>query len=306
MPDRMHMIDTGFPNFSGYEKTEEKVEAIQNYLFMLLEELRFLLRNLDADNFNDAGLKDLAALAAEMVEKPDAGTVIADLVISNSIITNELYANYGEIADFTVWRLRTDYMRARNYLNGTTADINYIDIHDERIDFITASVTDDPPRTTQLVRDGLSFYWTDADHSRMTCVEETPYPVMVYIYTEMTKLSIKFRTITLTNGTSAYAPVITLGAGDENGNSRGYLFKRQNDLVLRYVDSAGHDTDVTLSDFVDAKHRRLKSCAINKSAGRVNYTVEGDSTTYQLSFSVSGSTAAFTWPDGHTCEVSIS
>lgn len=305
MPDRMHMIDTGFPNFSGYEKTEEKVEAIQNYLFMLLEELRFLLRNLDLDNFNEQGIKDLAAAAAEMVEKPDAGTVIADLVISNSVITNELYANYGEIADLTVWRLRTDYARARNYLNGSTADINYIDIHDEQIDFITAAVTEDPPRTAQLVRDGLYFYWADAEHSRMTCVEETPYPVMVYVYEEMTKLSIKFQTITLTNGTTTYAPVITLGAGDENGNSKGFIYKRQNDLLIRYLTGAGQYTDISLNDFVDAKHRRLKSCNIDTNNHKVSYKIEGDNTTYEITYSTSGGTVTYAWPDGHTCAVTI-
>ena len=309
MPDRMHMLDTGYPNFSGYEKTSEKVDAIQNYLFMLLEELRFLLRNLDLDNFNEQGIKDLANAAAEALTKmdknPEFESVVTNILYSNTVITNELYANYGEIADLTVWRLRTDYQRAWNYLNGTTADINYIDIHDEEIDFITASVAS-PLRTAQLVRDGLKFYWADETKTRMTCVEETAWPVKVYIYDELTKLSIKFQTITLTNGTTTYAPVITLGAGDENGRSKGFIYKRQNDLLLRYLTSAGENTDISLGDFVDAKHRRLKSCSIDKTNGLVFYKVEGDNTQYSITFSVVGSTVTYTWPDGHTCEVSIS
>lgn len=306
MPDRMHMLDTGYPNFSGYEKTSEKVDAIQNYLFMLLEELRFLLRNLDLDNFNEQGIKDLAAAAANaMADKnPEFESVITNILYSNTVITNELYANYGEIADLTVWRLRTDYMRARNYLNGNTADINYIDIHDEQISFITASVAT-PLRTTQLVRDGLAFYWADEERSHMTCVEATAWPVMVYVYDELTKLSIRFETIQLTNGTTTYAPVITLGAGDENGRSKGYIYKRQNDLLIRYLTSSGEYTDISLNDFVDAKHRRLASCDIDPVEGTVDYTVEGDENTYHITFTISGDTVTYVWPDGHRCEVTI-
>ena len=308
MPDRMHMLDTGYPNFSGYEKTSEKVDAIQNYLFMLLEELRFLLRNLDLDNFNEQGIKDLAEAAAKALtdfdKNPQFESVVTNILYSNTVITNELYANYGEIADLTVWRLRTDYMRARNYLNGVTADINYIDIHDEEISFITASVAS-PLRTTQLVRDGLYFYWADEEKTRMTCVEETAWPVQVYVYDELTKLSIKFQTIQLTNGTTTYTPVITLGAGDENGRSKGYIYKRQNDLLLRYLTSAGESTDISLNDYVDAKHRRLASCNIDTTEGTVEYTLEGDETVYGLEFAVDGDTVTYTWPDGFECEVTV-
>ena len=307
MPDRMHLIDTGFPNFSGYEKTEEKVEAIQNYLFMLLEELRFLLRNLDGDNFNDAGLAEIAQSVAAALEKnPVFDSVVTNILYSNTVVTGELYADYGDIADLTVWKLRTDWARAQKYLRGDTSDINYITIHDEQIDFITATPAT-PLRAIQLYRDANTpCWWADGTKSRMTVTENTGIPVMVYAYNELTKLSIRFRTIPLTGGGTTFAPVVTLGAGDENGNSRGYIFKRQNDMVLRYVDSAGHDTDITLSDFVDAKHRRLKTCSINKSNGTVVYTVEGDSTARGLTFTVNGTAVTYTWPDGHSCEVTIS
>ena len=306
MPDRMHMIDTGFPNFSGYEKTEEKVEAIQNYLFMLLEELRFLLRNLDADNFNDAGLADLAdKLAAALEKNPVFDSVVTKILYANTVVTGELYADYGDIADLTVWKLRTDWSRAQKYLRGDTSDINYITIHDEQIDFITATPAT-PLRAIQLYRDAYTpCWWADDTRTRITVMEDTGIPVMVYAYNELTKLSIRFQTITLTNGTTTYAPVITLGAGDNNGYSKGFIYKRQNDLLIRYLTSAGEYTDISLNDFVDAKHRRLASCEIDSSAGTVSYTVEGDNTAHGLVFTVSGDTATFTWPDGHTCEVTI-
>lgn len=305
MPDSMHILDAGLPRFKGTESTEDRVAAIQNYLYMLLEELRYLLRHLGKENFDEASLTELTDSIAEAAADSDVfQTVIANTVIANSFYTTEMYATYGEVADLTVWRLRTDYMRAQNYLRGNLGDLNYIDIHEEQMDFITGSVKT-PLRTAQLTRDGLAFYWTDESRTRMTCLEATEWPVTVYEYEEEVKLSIRFETITLTDGTSTYAPVFILGAGDENGNSKGYLFKRQNDMVIRYVDSAGEDVDITFSDFVDAKHRRLASCGIDTTTGEVTYTVEGDETEYGLTFVVDGDTVTYTWPDGFECEVTV-
>ncbi len=310
----MHMIDAGLPRWSGGESTEEKVSAIQNYLFMLLEELRYLLRHLGKDNFTRAGAQEVVEQAFggaggtgetdNSFETLIAQTILADTLLSNTVVTSELYASYGDVADLTVWKLRTDYMRAQNYLHGSRADVNYVSIHEEQIDFITASVAS-PLRTEQLTRDGRPYYWTDETRTRMTMMEETPWPVTAYVYDEMTKLSVRFQEILTTQGTLTYAPVIVLGAGDNQGNSKGYIFKEQNDLLIRYVTSGGEETDITLSDYVDAKHRRLASCEIDTVNGTVIYTVEGDETEYGLTFAADGDTVTYHWPDGHECEVSI-
>lgn len=241
MPNGTHLLDAGFPSFTGRESTAEKLDRIQNYLFQLLEELRFLLHNLGTDNFNASELTKLESDVAEAV----AGTVTAETIISNTLITNELYADFGSIADLTVWRLRTDYLRAQNWLLGNTAQLDYIDIHDEHMDFISA-VTDGS-ETVQLSRDGLRYYWTDGTQTRMTCTEETPFPVYVYRYTELTKLSVSFRTVVTPDG-ELVMPVITLGAGDGEGNSIGYLFKDRTALRLRCVASGGVVHELSLGD----------------------------------------------------------
>ena len=51
-------LDCGFPNFADDEPIEDKVSKLYNYTFMLLESLRYLLRNLDTDNFNAAALAE--------------------------------------------------------------------------------------------------------------------------------------------------------------------------------------------------------------------------------------------------------
>lgn len=241
MPSGTHLLDAGFPSFTGRESTAEKLERIQNYLFQLLEELRFLLHNLGSENFNAGELNSLETRIAAAA----AGTITAETIVSGAVITNELYADFGAVADLTVWRLRTDYLRAQNWLLGNTGQLDYIHIHDERMDFISA--TTDGSETVQLSRDGRRYFWTDETQTRMTSAEETPFPVYVYRYTELTKLSVCFRTVTTPDG-ELVMPVMTLGAGDGSGNSVGYLFKDRTAVRLRCVASGGSVHELALGD----------------------------------------------------------
>lgn len=54
MPSNWLYIDTNFPSFTQKESTGEKIETMQDYLFMLVEQLRYTLRNLDLKNMNKA------------------------------------------------------------------------------------------------------------------------------------------------------------------------------------------------------------------------------------------------------------
>ena len=67
MPGNLLTADITFPQLSKYNSTEEKVEALSSYLFMLLEQLRYTMGNLGLENMNANGLTDLAA---EIIEKP--------------------------------------------------------------------------------------------------------------------------------------------------------------------------------------------------------------------------------------------
>ena len=225
MPGSFYLMDSGFPEFTGQESVSERLNRLTNYLYMLLEELRWMLRNLGPENFNEAGLSELESAVADRVE---AGTVV----------TRELYADYGDIADLTVWRLRTDYRRAQNRLAGDTADLNYLDLHDEQISLITAAT--DGSESEQLSRDGRLYWWTDAAHSRMTAEENTGLPVLVYRYTERTKASLRFSPV---GGT--VMPVLTLGAGDENGRNVAKLYKSTDGMHLDYVNTDGTTASIT-------------------------------------------------------------
>lgn len=56
---------------------------------------------------------------------------------------------------------------------------------------------------------------------------------------------------------------------------------------------------------ITAKPQRLSSCTIDIDEGTVDYTLEGDSNHYGLTFSISGNTITYTWPDDFVCTITI-
>jgi len=56
MPSNWLYVDTNFPSFTGKETVNEKIDTIQSYLYVLLEQLRYCLHNLDTSNMNQIEL----------------------------------------------------------------------------------------------------------------------------------------------------------------------------------------------------------------------------------------------------------
>ena len=67
MPSSLQTLDTAFPKIDDHKTTEENFNQVVNYLYMLLENLRYTLGNLGEDNFNDAELESLAKLIREPI-----------------------------------------------------------------------------------------------------------------------------------------------------------------------------------------------------------------------------------------------
>ena len=57
MPSNWLYIDTNFPTFTGEESPNEKISTIQNYMYMLVEQLRYSLHNLDLSNMNKTAVE---------------------------------------------------------------------------------------------------------------------------------------------------------------------------------------------------------------------------------------------------------
>lgn len=52
MPTGFATLDTGFPNLKAMDNTDQQIKAVEDYLVQLLENLRYMLRNIGPDNLN--------------------------------------------------------------------------------------------------------------------------------------------------------------------------------------------------------------------------------------------------------------
>lgn len=67
MPNSLQTLDTSFPKIDNHQTTEENFLQVTNYLYMLLENLRYTLGNLGVENINDTELDDIAKMIREPV-----------------------------------------------------------------------------------------------------------------------------------------------------------------------------------------------------------------------------------------------
>lgn len=61
MPNNLKIADTNLPDLSGMSQ-KEQISTLTNYLYMLLENLRYVLNNLGISNFNDEELNGMQKL----------------------------------------------------------------------------------------------------------------------------------------------------------------------------------------------------------------------------------------------------
>lgn len=92
MPDSMHVIDAGLPKGRDDADLTERVDAIENYLYMLIDELRYLLRNLSMqENVNSASLEQYTESVTNPADDSDsiprdmkARTLTAEKVVATA------------------------------------------------------------------------------------------------------------------------------------------------------------------------------------------------------------------------------
>ena len=56
---------------------------------------------------------------------------------------------------------------------------------------------------------------------------------------------------------------------------------------------------------ITSKPQRLETCTININDGTVDYTLEGDSNHYGLTFSIMNNDITYVWPDGFRCQIVV-
>lgn len=100
MPGNILSADTGFPDLDRYNSTGDKLTAIENYLKMLLEQLRYTLANLDEGNFNEAGLSGIADMITDPIiaRMQDENDNIMQLIVGPDGIGAQLSDAKGNIS----------------------------------------------------------------------------------------------------------------------------------------------------------------------------------------------------------------
>jgi hypothetical protein len=173
----------------------------------------------------------------------DAIRANIDVIINNTFITQNLYAEYGRIAKLSVSELDTSWKKITNYLLNDTSDVNYIRIHEKYMQWITAST---PGTLTMQLTDtnGSYLYWLDQTHAGMTLVD-TGYPVLIYAYTESTKFEVTF------DNDEPHAVKMTFGEGFGYANpneGRGFIYKDATGMLIKYVQAGGNVLEIKLGD----------------------------------------------------------
>lgn len=103
MPSNWLYIDTNFPTFTGEEDTEEKVTTIQNYMFMLVEQLRYSLHNLDLSNMNKTAVDRYETSLTEPIYAriEDGEENVAQLALTAAGLALRLNDAEGNITSLT-------------------------------------------------------------------------------------------------------------------------------------------------------------------------------------------------------------
>ena len=73
MPTTFQLVETTFPNGEGKD-TQEQINGVYDYLFVLLEQLRYTLFNLDGSNINQNALSDFIKNISEPIYAKIADT----------------------------------------------------------------------------------------------------------------------------------------------------------------------------------------------------------------------------------------
>lgn len=185
-------------------------------------------------------------LSATMIEALEAEF---DLTISNTIVSEALYAENAQIAELTVDRVETSN-KVYRYKHDDTSPIYYQKMMGENLEFIEAEVLYDPeyPRIRENAveehltnRSGQELYWRNEEQTIATTNSEENFgPVKVFKYAEKTKLKINFEM----DDIGYTVPKIHLGSGDgvTEKSSKGLIYKDGEGVKLEYYKSVSAET----------------------------------------------------------------
>ena len=103
MPSNILSADTSFPNLTDEQTTDQKFKVITDYLYMLLEQLRYSMGNLGLENFNETSFQEISGLITEPVyaQLGDVDDKMASLVLDNEKLAVRMTDAEGNISSLT-------------------------------------------------------------------------------------------------------------------------------------------------------------------------------------------------------------
>lgn len=173
MPSNWLYIDTNFPSFTQKESTNDKIETMQDYLFMLVEQLRYTLHNLDLSNMNRAAADGIAKTITDPIyaEIQDAESNITQLGVTAQGLAARMSNAEGNITQLTATAngLSASVSSLNGSVTNLTADVNGLrttvsgkinssqaqTLIDQSLQSITLAATSDDSGTIfQIKKDG--------------------------------------------------------------------------------------------------------------------------------------------------------
>lgn len=178
-------------------------------------------------------------LSATVIEAIEAEI---DVIISNTVIVQNLYAELGVVA-----RLTVDHVLTYNILDDP-ATMDYIDIKNNYIKFIHAIRDDGLPDIPYTDEDLNPLYWKDELHETGMGIKVTDWPVMVSQYDEQIKMMWYFD-----ETDPNHVPKIVMGIGTdpsgETDEGKAFTYKDTTGLVqIYYTESTNIERKLELSN----------------------------------------------------------
>ena len=129
MPTTFQLVETTFPNGEGKD-TQEQINGVYDYLFVLLEQLRYTLFNLDGSNINQNALSEFIKNISEPIYAKIADTDknVNELSITANGLAGRIGDAEGNITQLqaTAQGLSASISNLNGSVTNLTADVNGI------------------------------------------------------------------------------------------------------------------------------------------------------------------------------------
>lgn len=127
MPTTFQLVETTFPNGEGKD-TQEQINGVYDYLFVLLEQLRYTLFNLDGSNINQNALSEFINNISEPIyaKIEDTDKNVNELSITAKGLAGRISDAEGNITQLgvTAQGLQASISSLDGSVTNLTADVN--------------------------------------------------------------------------------------------------------------------------------------------------------------------------------------